>query len=356
MAEPGGRPGPEAKSLARAPLALTMGDPAGIGPDIALMSWLRRDAEKLPPFVFVGDARMLGERAGQLGLDVPLAAIEAVGDALTTFPNALPVLPCPLPEQVSAGEPSPAVACAITGAIERAVALTLAGETAAVVTNPIAKHILAKAGFPHPGHTEYLGALAEARGLPARPVMMLAGADLRVVPITIHIPLAEVPSRLTAALIIETARVTASGLRRYFGLTAPRLAFTGLNPHAGEDGMLGHEDRDIIVPALAKLRAEGYDVSGPHPADTLFHARARQTYDAALAMYHDQALIPLKTLAFDEGVNVTLGLPFIRTSPDHGTAFDIAGKGLARPDSLIAALRLAAEMAERAAHSPALPS
>jgi 4-hydroxythreonine-4-phosphate dehydrogenase len=331
------------------PVALTMGDPAGIGPDITLMSWLRRDAEALPPFVFVGDADLLAARAAQLGLAVPVEGIAVAGDAVAAFARALPVLPCPLPVPVAAGAPSPGAAAAITASIERAVALTLDGETTAVVTNPIAKHILASAGFPHPGHTEFLGALAEARGLAATPVMMLSGAGLRVVPITIHIPLADVPAALTTPLIIETARVTAAALTRYFGVASPRLAFTGLNPHAGENGMLGHEDRDIIAPALAALAAEGYHVSGPHPADTLFHARARETYDAALAMYHDQALIPLKTLAFDEGVNVTLGLPFIRTSPDHGTAFDIAGTGKARPDSLIAALRMAGQMAASAA-------
>jgi 4-hydroxythreonine-4-phosphate dehydrogenase len=331
------------------PIALTMGDPAGIGPDITVMSWLRRDAEALPVFAFLGDAALLAARARQLGVDAPIAVIASLAEAAAAFPTALPVLPCPLAEPVAAGRPSQSAAPAITGAIERAVALCLAGEAAAVVTNPIAKHVLAKAGFPHPGHTEFLGALAHASGLPATPVMMLCGAGLRVVPVTIHIPLARVPAALTTSLIIATARVTAVGLRRYFGIAAPRLAFTGLNPHAGEDGMLGDEDRQIIAPALAALAAEGYQVSGPHPADTLFHERARQAYDVALAMYHDQALIPLKTLAFDEGVNVTLGLPFIRTSPDHGTAFDIAGGGKARPDSLIAALKLAADMSARAA-------
>ena len=335
--------------IALTPIALTMGDPAGIGPDITLMSWLRRDAEALPPFVFVGDADLLAARAAQLGVAVPVETIAAPGEAVAAFAKALPVLPCPLPAWVQAGAPSSNAAPAITASIERAVGLTLDGETAAVVTNPIAKHILASAGFPHPGHTEYLGALARARGHAATPVMMLSGAGLRVVPITIHIPLADVPAALTTPLIVETARVTAAGLTRYFGIAAPRLAFTGLNPHAGENGMLGHEDRDIIAPALAALAAEGYHVSGPHPADTLFHARARENYDAALAMYHDQALIPLKTLAFDEGVNVTLGLPFIRTSPDHGTAFDIAGKGLADPGAMIAAIRTAGECARRLA-------
>jgi 4-hydroxythreonine-4-phosphate dehydrogenase len=333
------------------PIALTMGDPAGIGPDITLMGWLRRDAEKLPPFAFLGDAALLEARARQLGIGVPLALIDTAEEASTAFAGALPVLPGPRALEVSAGQPSSEAASAITSSIERGVALALSGAAAAVVTNPIAKHILAKAGFPHPGHTEFLGALAQARGLAATPVMMLCGAGLRVVPVTIHIPLASVPAALTTELIVETARIVARDVRHYFGIAAPRLALTGLNPHAGEDGMLGHEDQAIIVPAIQALRDEGMQVSGPHPADTLFHARARQGYDAALAMYHDQALIPLKTLAFDEGVNVTLGLPFIRTSPDHGTAFDIAGSGKARPDSLIAALRLAAAMAGQAAKS-----
>jgi 4-hydroxythreonine-4-phosphate dehydrogenase len=340
-----------ATGVSSKPIALTMGDPAGIGADITLMSWMRRDAEALPAFVFVGDADVLTARAAQLGVKVPVMPVATPAEAVSAFHQALPVLPCPLAESsrgsARAGTPSESAAAAITGAIERAVALTLGGETSAVVTNPIAKSVLARTGFPHPGHTEFLGALAQAAGYAASPVMMLCGGGLRVVPITIHIPLARVPAALTMPLIIETARVTAAGLKRWFGIPAPRLAFTGLNPHAGEDGMLGAEDREIIAPALASLAAAGYHVSGPHPADTLFHERARRDYDAALAMYHDQALIPLKTLAFDEGVNVTLGLPFIRTSPDHGTAFGIAGSGKARPDSLIAALRLAAEMAAR---------
>jgi len=333
-----------------------MGDPAGIGPDITLMSWLRRDAENLSPFAFLGDPALLMQRAKQLGAAVPVTTISDLREAEPVFARALPVLPCPMPEQVLAGRPSLSAAPAVTSAIERAVAAALDGEALAVVTNPIAKHILAKAGFAHPGHTEFLGALARARGFAATPVMMLCGAGLRVVPVTIHIPLAAVPDALTTALIVETARVTARGLQLYFGIAQPRLALTGLNPHAGEEGMLGREDQAIIVPAIAALRAEGMQVTGPHPADTLFHERARQNYDAALAMYHDQALIPIKTIAFDEGVNVTLGLPFIRTSPDHGTAFDIAGTGKARPDSLIAALRLAAAMAEQAGETAAGPA
>jgi 4-hydroxythreonine-4-phosphate dehydrogenase len=346
MADAGG-----AGRISGRPIALTMGDPAGIGADITLSAWLRRDAEQLPPFAFVGDPALLAARAKQLGLAVPVAEISAMDETFQAFGQALPTLPCPLSTAIEAGKPATEAASAVIASIERSVALALSGSAAAVVTNPIAKHILAAGGFPHPGHTEFLGALAQAAGLAATPVMMLCGAGLRVVPVTVHIALASVPAALTTDLIVETARITARDLQRYFGIGSPRLAVTGLNPHAGESGMLGHEDQAVIVPAIEALRAEGLQVSGPYPADTLFHARAREGYDVALAMYHDQALIPLKTLAFDEGVNVTLGLPFIRTSPDHGTAFDIAGTGRARPDSLIEALRLAAEMAEQAARS-----
>lgn len=328
------------------PIALTAGDPAGIGPDITLECWLRRQAEWLPPFALLGDLDHLRRRAELLGLDVPLAAIADISETAGIFAEALPVLAVPLPARVDPGRPEASAAPAIKASIEAAVDLVMAGKARAMVTNPIAKHVLIAAGFPHPGHTEYLGALARERGAPASPVMMLCGPDLRVVPVTIHIPLARVPLELSAERIIETVRVAALGLTRWFGIDEPRLAVTGLNPHAGEDGLMGDEERTIIAPALAALREQGFAVSGPHPADALFHARARVNYDAAIAMYHDQALIPLKTLAFDEGVNVTLGLPFIRTSPDHGTAFDIAGTGKARPDSLIASLRLAARMAE----------
>jgi 4-hydroxythreonine-4-phosphate dehydrogenase len=337
------------------PLALTMGDPAGIGTDITLMAWLQREGVGIPPFVYLGAPEALEARARALGVHVPCSALADIGEAPAVFARSLPVLPLALAlaEPVTAGVPSAANAPAVKRSIETAVSLVLRGRAGAIVTNPIAKHVMAAAGFPHPGHTEFLGALARAAGHSATPVMMLCSPDLRVVPVTIHIPLAAVPGALSVDLIAATVRVTADGLRRWFGIARPRIAVTGLNPHAGEGGLMGDEEQRIIGPALALLRTEGYEVSGPHPADTIFHARARAAYDAAVAMYHDQALIPLKTLSFDEGVNVTLGLPFIRTSPDHGTAFPIAGSGQARADSLIAALRLAASMARHGAASPA---
>ena len=328
------------------PIALTAGDPAGIAPDITLEAWCRRLTDQLPPFVLLGDLDHLQRRADLLGLNVPLAPVADMSEASGIFAKALPVLTAPLPTHVEAGHPDASAAPAIKASIEAAVRLAMTGKVRAVVTNPIAKHVLIAAGFPHPGHTEYLGALAREHGAHASPVMMLCGPDLRVVPVTIHIPFVRVPEELTTERIIETVRVSAEGLIRWFGIDRPRFAVTGLNPHAGEGGIMGDEEETIIAPALAALREQGFAVTGPHPADVLFHARARVNYDAAIAMYHDQALIPLKTLAFDEGVNVTLGLPFIRTSPDHGTAFDIAGTGTARADSLIAALRLAARMAE----------
>ena len=336
------------------PIALTAGDPAGIGPDITLGAWLRRHTEQLPAFALLGDIEHLRRRAELLGLEVPLASVADISEASEIFANALPVLLMPFPACVEAGQPDSSAAPAIKASIEAAVHLVMRGQARGMVTNPIAKHVLIAAGFPHPGHTEFLGALARELGAHASPVMMLCGPELRVVPVTIHIPLARVAVELTTARIVETVRVTAEGLIRWFGIDRPRLAVTGLNPHAGEDGILGDEEQRVIGPALATLRRQGMVVTGPHPADALFHARARADYDAAIAMYHDQALIPVKTLAFDEGVNVTLGLPFIRTSPDHGTAFDIAGTGKARPDSLIAALRLAARMAE-SERSPARP-
>ncbi len=336
---------------AAAPIALTCGDPAGIGPDITIASWLGRNEHKLPAFAVLADADHLEARAAQLGVSLPLERIDDIAEAGDVFASALPVLSLPLPHPVTAGKPDGAAAAAVRDSIERAVDLALSGAASAVVTNPIAKHVLADAGFDHPGHTEFLGAVAIERGHAASPVMMLTGGGLRVVPVTIHIALVDVPRALTTEKIIETVRVTAAGLKRWFGIAEPRLALSGLNPHAGENGLMGHEDDRVIRPAIAALRDLGYQVSGPHPADTMFHERARRGYDVAIAMYHDQALIPIKTLAFDEGVNVTLGLPFIRTSPDHGTAFDIAGSGKARPNSLIAALRLAAQMAETGGHA-----
>lgn len=328
------------------PLALTQGDPAGIGLEITLKAWLSRRESGLSPFLVIADPEALRRCAGRLGLDVPMAEAgpEAAG---AIFHQALPVLPLSVAAtNVEPGRPDPATAAGTLQAIEMAVALTRAGRAAAIVTNPIAKHVLYDAGFRHPGHTEYLAALSVDPGSPApRPVMMLWSDALAVVPVTVHVPLRAVPGMLSEDLILDTARIVARDLVRRFGTARPRLAFAGLNPHAGEEGTMGREERDIIEPALARLKAEGMDVSGPFPADTMFHAHARRGYDVALAMYHDQALVPIKTIAFDDAVNVTLGLSFVRTSPDHGTAFDIAGRGIARPASLIAALRLATRLA-----------
>jgi 4-hydroxythreonine-4-phosphate dehydrogenase len=335
----------------RAPLALTMGDPAGIGLDVTLDAWTQRRALGLAPFLFIGDPAVLSARARHLGLDVPVVEADP-GSAAAIFRHALPVLPLSCPAPVEAGRPDSAQAPAIIGAIQSAVEMTLAGRTAAVVTNPIAKSVLYAAGFRFPGHTEFLAELGSvARNTPLLPIMMLAGPKLRAVPVTIHVPLKDVPTLLSADLIYRTAIITAADLKARFGLAAPRLAIAGLNPHAGESGALGLEDDRIIRPVVERLVAEGIDTVGPLPADTMFHDRARETYDVAICMYHDQALIPAKALGFDDSVNVTLGLPFIRTSPDHGTAFGIAGQGVARADSLVAALRMARTLAdtERAA-------
>ncbi|MEZ2220859.1 4-hydroxythreonine-4-phosphate dehydrogenase PdxA [Rhizobium sp. RCC_161_2] len=326
------------------PLALTQGDPAGIGPDITLAAWLRRGELSLPPFLFLGDPNVLATRARQLNLDVPLREADAA-TASVVFTEALPVLPIAAGTTVVAGEPHVATAKGTIAAIETAVSLSMNGDTAAVVTNPIAKSVLYDAGFGFPGHTEFLADLAmRATGKPVMPVMLLAGPKLRAIPVTIHIPLKDVPAALTTDLIIQTCRITDHDLRTRFGIAKPRLAIAGLNPHAGENGAIGKEDEQIIRPAIEVLRNEGIDAFGPLPADTMFHDAARQGYDVAICMYHDQALIPAKALGFDDSVNVTLGLPFVRTSPDHGTAFGIAGKGVAKEDSLVAALRLASEI------------
>jgi 4-hydroxythreonine-4-phosphate dehydrogenase len=306
---------------------------------------MARDRETLPPFFIVADPGVLRTAATRLGADAPIVPA-APEEAAKAFATALPVVPLAESVAVTPGAPDPRSAPGTIAAIETAVALTRAGRAGAVVTNPIAKHLLHAAGFSHPGHTEFLAALAAGEdGTVPRPVMMLWCDALAVVPVTIHIPLRAVPDALTVDVIVETGRIVARDLRERFGIAAPRLALAGLNPHAGESGSLGSEDREVVEPAIVRLRAEGIDASGPYPADTMFHERARQGYDVALAMYHDQALIPIKTIAFDDGVNVTLGLPFVRTSPDHGTAFDIAGRGIARPDSLIAALKLASRLA-----------
>jgi 4-hydroxythreonine-4-phosphate dehydrogenase len=313
------------------PLALTMGDPAGIGPEITLAAWAaRRDGY---PFVVLGDPALYpGARV-----------VGTAAEAADVFAEALPVLPVTLAEPCLPGRPSVGNAHAVVESIVRATRLTQAGETSAIVTNPISKATLYEAGFTYPGHTEYLAALTES----PMSVMMLACPLLRVVPVTIHVSLQKAIVGLTRRAIVETARITHAALRDQFGIAQPRLAIAGLNPHAGEDGAMGDEEARIIRPAMAELAAEGIDVSGPFPSDTMFTARARPSYDVAICMYHDQALIPLKTLDMDGGVNVTLGLPIIRTSPDHGTAFGIAGQGMADPGSLIAALDLAAELAAR---------
>ena len=329
-----------------APLALSVGDPSGIGPEIAIAAWQAGDSAGVPPFYLLADPALIEARSRLVGANVAIA--ETLPEQTARhFARALPVVPLHARHVDSPGKPAPANAAGTIEAIDRAVAACLAGHAAAVVTCPIAKKPLYDAGFGFPGHTEYLAHLASrSTGRPVTPVMLLAGPELRTVPVTIHIPLAEVPQVLTTELIVAIARITTADLKSRFGIARPRLAIAGLNPHAGEGGAMGSEDAAIVAPAVETLKAEGIDATGPLPADTMFHPRARASYDVALCMYHDQALIPAKTLAFDEAVNVTLGLPFIRTSPDHGTAFDIAGKGIARPDSLIAALRLARRLAD----------
>lgn len=326
-----------------------MGDPAGIGPEIILKAYQAREARSLPPFAVFGGPALLSRRAADFAIEVPVVAVDSPAEAARAFDRGLPVISVGEALHSRPGEPDPANAGLVVKAIERAVAAVVGHEASALVTCPIAKSVLYAAGFAHPGHTEFLAALARrlVPNFQGRPVMMLASDELRAVPLTIHIPLAAVPQAVTAALIEETVLVLARALEEDFGIARPRIAVAGLNPHAGENGTIGREDEEIVRPAIAALRDRGIDISGPEPADTMFHAAARARYDAALAMYHDQALIPLKTLAFDTGVNVTLGLPFVRTSPDHGTAFDIAARGTASPESLIRAMRLAAEMAAR---------
>ncbi|MBO9444833.1 4-hydroxythreonine-4-phosphate dehydrogenase PdxA [Ruegeria sp. R14_0] len=317
-----------------APIALSCGDPAGIGPEIAAKAWA--ELRVSCPFFYIGDA-------AHLPADTPVQRIDNPAAATEICATALPVLQLDFPAPNTPGQPEPANAPSVIDAIETGVNLVQSGAASALCTAPIHKKALIDgAGFAYPGHTEFLAALAGQK----RVVMMLASDQLRVVPTTIHIPLSRVPSELTPELLRETIAITVEGLRNQFGIPHPRIAVAGLNPHAGEGGKMGQEELDWIAPLIAELPNDSYLVTGPHPADTLFHAAARAQYDAAVAMYHDQALIPIKTLDFDRGVNVTLGLPFIRTSPDHGTALDIAGNGIATPTSLIEALKLAQRMAQ----------
>ena len=323
-----------------APLAVSMGDPAGIGPEIVAAAWAMRVAEQLPPFFAIGDRRAL-----EAVWSGPIATLAAPGDAAAAFETALPLVQVDDPGEIVPGDPNLAGARCALDSLEIAVGLARNGFAGGIVTGPVSKALLYAIGFNYPGQTEFV---AERCGIAAsNAVMMLAGPSLRTVPITVHMALADVPRLLTTELIVAKARVTARALIRDFGIARPRLVFAGLNPHAGESGTLGREELDVIRPAVEQLLAEDIDVRGPLAADSMFHASVRSHYDAALCMYHDQALIPLKTLHFDDGVNVTLGLPIVRTSPDHGTAFGIAGKGLASPQAMIAAIRMAGECAAR---------
>ena len=325
-----------------APLAVALGDPAGIGPEIVARAWERRLVDGLPPFFAIGDRRAI--TAVWPG---PVATLADPNDAAWLFDGALPLIQVDDPGEIVPGEPNLAGARCALDSLEIAVGLARSGAASGLVTGPVSKAQLYAIGFTHPGQTEFV---AERCGIAAaNTAMMLTGPTLRTVPVTIHVPLAEVPARLTTDFIVSRARVAARALQRDFGIAAPRLAVAGLNPHAGESGTLGREDTDIVAPAIEALKAEGIDAFGPLSADTMFHAQARAGYDVAICMYHDQALIPLKTLHFEDGVNVTLGLPIVRTAPDHGTAFDLAGKDLASATAIIAAIRVAGECAARRA-------
>ncbi|MEM8650647.1 MAG: 4-hydroxythreonine-4-phosphate dehydrogenase PdxA [Pseudomonadota bacterium] len=322
------------------PLAVSMGDPAGIGPDILLKAWSERETLGLPDFFAVADPDLLSRRADLLGIPIDVCTYEGIVES-----NCLNVLPLSQVTEGVPGKPSSQDGLATIESIETSVDLALSNSASAVVTCPINKKVLYDVGFEHPGHTEFLAELGSRyTGTDVIPVMMLAGPDLRTVPVTIHIPLLEVPKALTPRSIVEVSSITATALSDHFGVKNPRLAIAGLNPHAGESGSIGKEDAEIIKPAIDKLTKSGINARGPLPADTMFHATARANYDAAICMYHDQALIPAKMLGFDDAVNVTLGLPFIRTSPDHGTAYDIAGSGKANASSFVAAMKMAWEM------------
>jgi len=328
-----------------APLAVSMGDPAGIGPEIIAKAWALRSRERLSPFFAIGDAR-----AVTTVWDGPIAEISAPDEAAAVFDRALPILGVVDGGMIEPGKPDVDGARCALNALEMAVGLTRSSEVSALVTGPVSKAQLYAIGFTHPGQTEFV---AERCGIAVEnAVMMLAGPTLRVVPATTHVPLAQVAAMLSVELLVAKGRATARGLTRNFGILNPRIAFAGFNPHAGESGAIGREEIDYILPAIAALREEGIDATGPFAADTMFHARARATYDAAVCCYHDQALIPIKTLYFDQGVNITLGLPIVRTSPDHGTAFGIAGKNQAEPGAMVAAIRMAAEATARRCTTP----
>ena len=331
----------DARSAAQHPVAVTMGDPAGIGGEIALMTW-RLHRSGLPPFFLFDDPERLARLGAATGLDCPVAEISAPSEAAAVIDDGIPVIPLSRKVRALPGDDSGPDARMVIESIDRAIDEAMAGRVAGMATNPIQKAKLYEAGFTSPGHTEYLG---ERAGLSAPPVMLLVGPNLRVVPVTIHLALAEAIRALTTEEIVRTLRITAESMRRDFGIASPRIAVSGLNPHAGESGHMGREEIDVIEPALAILRSEGVAVAGPLAGDTMFHAGARKTYDVAVCMYHDQALIPIKTLDFDNGVNVSVGLPFVRTSPEHGTAYNIAGSATANPSSLVSAIRLAGEIA-----------
>jgi 4-hydroxythreonine-4-phosphate dehydrogenase len=330
------------------PIAVTMGEPAGIAPDITLLAWLAMKTKPGVCFFVIGDPDVLKGRASLLGLDTKLQVIGSSGEAGEVFRGALPVLRQKVSKEPEPGRIEPANSEAVIGAIKSAVELAVADQVGAIVTNPIQKKVLYTQGFEYTGHTDYIAALIRSRGLEAKPVMMLAAPGIRTVPLTVHIPLRDVVQALTSESIIRQARVVNSDLKRYFGIVSPRIALAGLNPHAGEGGALGGEEQSIIFPAIETLKREGMNVEGPFPADSLFHAEARSRFDIVICMYHDQALIPVKTIGFHEGVNATLGLPIVRTSPGHGTALGLAGSGKANPLSLICAIELAASMAEHA--------
>ncbi|MGI9571492.1 MAG: 4-hydroxythreonine-4-phosphate dehydrogenase PdxA [Desulfobulbia bacterium] len=328
------------------PIALTMGDPSGIGLDITADVWNTRNVKKAPAFFLIADLDIILERLVQLDLDIPLKSVSSVDEVYTIFKKALPVLPVTVAGTGEAGKPSVEAAPGIIASIEMAVREVMQGNASSLVTNPISKAHLYTTGFPHPGHTEFLAALANKyEQFGVSPVMMMVCEELKVIPLTIHIPLSEVPNNISENLIVSVVETACRDLKKYFSIQSPRIAVSGINPHAGESGSLGSEEQRIIEPTISRLKQNGIDIVGPLSADTLFHDAVRSCYDVIITMYHDQALIPIKTIAFDNAVNVTLGLPFIRTSPDHGTAFDIAGTGKANSSSLLAALKLASQMA-----------